>query len=738
MDDKKLGILFGLILGLMLIQFVSAEIMISQINSTYSRGENLEVLFEVDNFQEDYFDVELICANTLTIENVVVQTDQIGNETNVTNQTNQNVSTTQTTSTTLSGISLYHGILSEKAIQLNRQLTPVYIGNSSGDCYIKATYGSDVQTSESFYISDKLDVDLTLNELIYSAGETVQVSGKAVRENGKPAGVGVSAYVEIKMGNQSKINSPITNGNFSVNFSTDSNMQAGNYVLEVLVVEKINGEILNSGEDRIDLTITQKPSWMAIAVDKQIVYPEQEIKIVPILYDNSNMEINGQDLLFKILDVNGKSLFEKIVLSGENLSYVLKSDHAPGYSLIIAEKDGIRAEKVFDVKEAGKINVQVINNSLIITNVGNIDYHKAIEVDIGGEIIIQQIDLLLGETKTYALNAPTGDYNLQIRDESGSLGAGSVSLTGNAISIREAGDKIGNVFTRYPVVWLFILIIIGLVIFVMYKNNKKKKFYGFSDVEKKIVHRDMQNQEKAGFMKRALIKLKPKHEESQENLRKEEPVTKLESMTQKPSNIIRPGKVTQGEQVLVVNGEKHNAGIIVLKIKNQLGSIGKETLKHAFNSVYENKGVIAQVDSSFAIVFSPVVTRTSRNTSIAIKTAMTIMSELENHNKKFKEKIEYGMGINEGEIIAKIEQNKLKFATVGQTINLAKRIATIAKNKFLISQQAHDKTRHDIKIDKAEESQDGLTLYKIKRIIQNDEKNKEFINNFLNRSKKER
>jgi len=111
-----------------MISFISAEIFISQPKSVYNLGDEFEVEIEVDKFVEGYFDVDLDCSEGET-EN------------------------------------LFHGVLTAKVIQITRQLTPLYVGDLRGSCYIEARYGDEEVDGEDFRISDEIEEKLDLKEI---------------------------------------------------------------------------------------------------------------------------------------------------------------------------------------------------------------------------------------------------------------------------------------------------------------------------------------------------------------------------------------------------------------------------------------------------------------------------------------------------------------------------------------------------------------------------------------------
>jgi hypothetical protein len=128
------------------------------------------------------------------------------------------------------------------------------------------------------------------------------------------------------------------------------------------------------------------------------------------------------------------------------------------------------------------------------------------------------------------------------------------------------------------------------------------------------------------------------------------------------------------------------------------------------------------------------VTNTFKNEVDASKLAETIAQELGEANKKFKERVEFGIGINSGDIINEIKGKKLIFTALGNSVLFAKKIAELSNGEVLISKEAYEKGISEIKADKKVIG--GNEVYQIKKVVDYD-KNKKFIDDFLKRTDKE-
>ena len=104
------------------------------------------------------------------------------------------------------------------------------------------------------------------------------------------------------------------------------------------------------------------------------------------------------------------------------------------------------------------------------------------------------------------------------------------------------------------------------------------------------------------------------------------------------------------------------------------------------------------------------------------------------HNKKFQDKIQFGIAINSGEIINKVEDKKLKFTALGNFIPTAKRLAESSDGQILVTKQSYERGIAELKVEKKKIG-DG-EIYELKRVMDH-EKNQKFISAFLDRLKKD-
>ena len=97
------------------------------------------------------------------------------------------------------------------------------------------------------------------------------------------------------------------------------------------------------------------------------------------------------------------------------------------------------------MEEFKEIQTSLINNTLIVTNIGNVRYVGPLEISIGSSVEVKQIDLEIGESKNFNLHAPDGTYLIRTNNGNNASVLGNVALTGNAVRVSDSDRNILNI-----------------------------------------------------------------------------------------------------------------------------------------------------------------------------------------------------------------------------------------------------------------------------------------------------
>ncbi len=585
----------------------------------------------------------------------------------------------------------------EKQINPSIPLIKNFIGRTTGTCKIKSALEGEYALTNEFKISDLINVEIKTEKREFDPQENIIIEGQAVKENQEVA----KGFAELKIINENssvfRTVDAINNGYFYINFSLPENTKAGEYSIIVTVYEKdAEEETTNQGFADYKILIKQVPTNLEIAFETQEVEPGTNLKVKAILHDQTGEKISSN----AIITIKNK---ENIILeqtekpTDEFLEFPILYKEAPKEWKVVAVSNKLTNEATFRIKEKEEVKIELINKTIIIANTGNVQYNKTVLIKIGGESKNINVNLEIDETQRYTLSAPDGEYQIEVLTPEGSKITGKTTLTGKNIGVKKTVAGIKGLI-NYSFVWVFIISVLGFIAFTIFKKGYKRSFFGYIKTKKKEKNKEI------SFQKNPAI------------------------------NTVNT--INKAELSLSIKGEPQDISLICLKIKNfeeiesKRGAV-EETMQKLSSLAEENKAMIYKSQGNLFFIFAPLKTKTFKNERNAAITAQKIENILTNHNKLFKQKIEFGIALNYGRIIAKQEKNILEFMSLGTLITTAKKIASISNGEILLSEKIKEKLMSDIKTEKQRKA--GIDVYTI-REIRDHERNKKFINSFLRRN----
>lgn len=657
--QKELCLMFFIIL---LVSFASAEIIIEkQPNKVYNLGESVQIPVTITSSTgiAELFQMDLVCS---------------GHELNFYKN----------------GIDLSYGEQINIVPAPSLVLTKNIIGETKGKCKIRASLGASTPIfTDEFLISNLVYVTLTTNKKEFNPSENLFLEGNVLKESGKELN-GVTDIKITSNGSEITQQAAISNGYFSSNITLPLNMKAGNYSIFINVYDKdLLGGILNQGSSNIQISIRQIPTNLEIAFETSLVEPGTDAKIKAILHDQTGEKISSTAVL-TVQNTKGKILEQSEKQTDEFLELPILYNEPPGEFKVTATSNEITTEATFNITEKKDVKIELINKTIVLTNVGNVEYcNKSILIKIGKETLNLDSCLGIDEQKKYILTAPDGEYTVEIIKDGKSTVQENVLLTGGAIGIKEGGNVLSAI--KYPFVWVFVIAILGFVAFMFFKKGYKRSFFGYIS----------------------------------EKLKKKNKIIELPSRLSEPTD-------NKAEVSLSIKGHKQHSCAVCLKIKN-FNLIKKENIKETLDKLHEaakmNKAVVYESQDNLIFIIAPLRTKTFSNENIAFKLAQEVQAILKNHNKLLKYKMDFGISLNYGEIIAKQEKDSLKFMGMGSFIIDAKKIASISKEEILLSKEIAQRLGSHIKTEKV--THENMIFYRIQRIKEDNPEHKKFIDNFL-------
>lgn len=596
------------------------------------------------------------------------------------------------------GVSLNYG--EPKSLDSSLVLIRSIIGGNQGTCKVKVVLGSDYALSGEFKISNLLSISGALQKSVFDSGENAQISGKITKETGENANGFVDASITTGDVNKNITQSGIiNNGNFAINVSLPSDLKAGDYFINLNAYEKdSDGLATNTGVAVYNISVRQVPTNLELKIENKEINPGELLSVSAILHDQTGDQINSS-VFITLKNSADKIIEQKEINAGEYFSYTSAFNEPPAQWKIFAASSKLTAEDNFIIKQKESVDIQIINKTILVTNNGNVPYNKTLLVKIGDTPLNVGVALNIGESKKYALSAPNGEYTVRIVSGSDNEVTGTMSLTGNAVGIREASwSSFGIIFG-----WVFLFSVLATGAFFAFKRIRKKPFFAHASSSNFSSSRE-----------------------------KSVPVLKNNSITQSSN---------KAEMSLSIKGEKQNADVICLKVKNLrgMGSRGdgsaSEKIKKIIGMAEENNAAVYENQDYIFFILAPIKTRTFKNEKVALDLAQNMNQIIMEHNRMFNQKMEFGISLNYGEIIAKVENGTFKFMSLGSLITLAKKTASLSNGEILLSDKINDLVRLYAKTEK--DVRDGTPVFILTSIKQEDEAAKKFINRFMERQRKE-
>jgi hypothetical protein len=600
------------------------------------------------------------------------------------------------------GVSLKAG--EEKKMETSLILNKENIGASIGDCKIKGYIEEEYVITNDFSISNLINVQVNLEDNNFKPGENIIFKGNAIKQTGED----VNGFIQLKFVSENDTSlerlSTVSNGFFSINISVPENMKAGNHVVELKVYELNSDEDeTNKGTINQNLYIEQVPTNLEVIIEEKNLKPGETLRVKAILHDQTGEGIPSTAIL-TLKKSNNDIVRQVEVSSDESLEFEIPYNEPPSNWTVVAVSTQLDSSDNFVILEKKEVLVDFANGTVLLTNHGNVPYNGSVLIKIGENSSLN-VDVFLDvdESKKYEIRAPDGEYYIEVISDGESKFGESVLLTGKAIDFKELGSS-GRGLVKL-VVWVFIIVILGLVAFLIYKKGYQKSFFG-----------------------------------SKKKLKNSEFVSK-DSVSKNSSN----GLIEFSNRAILslsINGDKHDSSVVCLKIKN-LKDLKKDAVGDVFKRIVGSsdgkKAMIYEDNENIFFIFSALKTKTFRNEKDAIELSKKVEEILKNHNKLFKQKIDFGISINFGEIVGRMKgKNDLEFMAMKNLISNSKKLAELSSGEILLSRDFRDKAGGMIKT--YEKEVNGNKVYTI-REIRDREQHARFIANFLNtleRDKKEK
>ena len=538
---------------------------------------------------------------------------------------------------------------------------------------------SDPAITSPFKISDLINLQFLTNKTDFNPDEKITIEGKATKENGGS----VDGFLDLtftpeNVSQNSTYHNTISNGFFSVELTLPKETKSANYVLKLSSYEKnFMGVVVNTGSSDYSIHINQVPTSLELIPENFEIMPGEPLRVKAILHDQSGEKIDSTAII-SVKDSTNQLRIQSEKATGQVLEVPTVYNEPPGEWSIVGISNTITNQLSFKIKENAIADIKIVNSTLVITNKGNVPYNKTLLVKIDYEPVNLPVYLAVDETRKYTLTAPDGNYYVEVVNDGNKI-SGQVSLTGNVVGVKEFSGAL--TLTRYPLAWIFVILVLGFVSALFFRRLYHKSSVGYvtqPKKEKRVVGEASVLKRGGGFTLRSRNRAEPS---------------------------------------LSIKGDRQPSTLVLLKIKNPEQIRNEESekaLQHLIDFAEERNSIayISEGYNEILFILAPLLTKTYKNESSAVDIAKKISEVLLKYNKLARNKIDFGVSINSGDMGLRRDGSVLKFMGFGNTINVSKKVASLSHGEVLLSEDAKNKIITEKNVER--QTVNGTNVYTIK------------------------
>jgi len=306
-----------------------------------------------------------------------------------------------------------------------------------GDCYVSVKLEEDSlissKESDTVQVSNELKISVRTSKITYFPREGVVVSGDVETINGNIVAKG-NVVVEI---DGRKYNGEINEGLFSYTLNLPEDVTGGEH--NIFISAEDNYGNLGSGE--IKISVESVVTNINLEVGNLVYKPGEDVSLTAHVYDQAGDSMDSS-IVFELVDPNGNVKEVRNIASNQEFTFKIEDMSVPGGWILRAREGTVVEEEIITVDILKKVDMWLVNNTLFVKNIGNVDYEDTIEVDLKGEKMYQLSKTQLikpGQTIEFDLSddVPSGEYEVVVPSNNlitGNvvLGSGKAGLNKNA------------------------------------------------------------------------------------------------------------------------------------------------------------------------------------------------------------------------------------------------------------------------------------------------------------------
>jgi len=335
------------------------------------------------------------------------------------------------------------------------------------------------ESTGNFEITNSLILTLQTQKLMFNPQEEVIISASIDDIKGNKVS---SGKVEVTFSGN-KADFDFSNGEFTKKIILQKDISSGEHIVGI----EIQDEYENYATESIKFSVTQIPTSIKNQMDKNELEPEESLKVISTLYDQAGDEMSSGGKI-SVYDNKERKLIEQEISTNEEFQFNLEKYSEPGEYKVKTQMQSIEKETIFRVIEVREISTELIDDTVLIINIGNIKYEGEVIIEFAEKENIIRLSLNPGESKKINLNSGEGGVMLIAEGEERNLGQADVpkkgifsSITGMAVSVGT-----GKTFKKLSYI-LIVVVVICLIYWFLKKTKKRIKTAGYQKRREKDV-----------------------------------------------------------------------------------------------------------------------------------------------------------------------------------------------------------------------------------------------------------
>ncbi len=393
-------------------------------------------------------------------------------------------------------------IVSTGVLTFDSNNNPMPSGNYQVDITLFSIHGDHVfENMATLIVNNQLVTQIDLDKTEIEPGQSISVTGKAEKSDNRK----VNGNIRITLGTKDYDYS-FEDGTFQYRIKTSDTIKSHEHSIDILVQDEFG----NHKQTTLIFNIIPIPTTLEFSMESREFIPEETLSLIPVLYDQAGDVMPGKEIEIRIANPENEIIEEK-AKSAESFIYNIPQFAIPGKWKIKASHLDVSNEEEFTVKEVKDIEISLVAQTLIVKNIGNMEYEDHLIIEAIGDkmhTLEKRTYIQPGETiridlykylpeGSYQINVHGEKFDVDITDERGIGEKASdffKDITGNVV-VTPGSSASKTSF------YVFLLIVGSIIIFLARSKLEHSK------ISKKAREREF---ERAKKRKEGLLQLKDK------------------------------------------------------------------------------------------------------------------------------------------------------------------------------------------------------------------------------------